>query len=105
MFCGFNSLDLFGNFGVLSAGDNDSENTLSAFLNDPKVNDKVTYLFIGQGDLEEAGMFGERVAGLRKALDNHKIKYEYFVGGGMGHDWTTWRHLLYHGFLPKLWRE
>ena len=105
MFCGFNSLDLFGNFGVLSAGDNDSENTLSEFLNDPKVNDKVTYLFIGQGDLEEAGMFGERVAGLRKALDNHKIKYDYFVGGGMGHDWTTWRHLLYHGFLPKLWRE
>jgi len=55
MYCGFNSLDLFGNFGVLSAGDNDAEKTLSSFLNDPKVNDKITYLFIGQGDQEEQG--------------------------------------------------
>jgi enterochelin esterase-like enzyme len=105
MFCGFNSLDIFGNFGVLSAGDNDSENTLSKFLNDPKVNDKITYLFIGEGDQEATGAMGARVAGLRKALDNHKIKYEYYVGGGMGHDWTTWRHLLYYRFLPNLWRK
>jgi enterochelin esterase-like enzyme len=105
MFSGFNSLDIFGNFGVLSAGDNDSEKTLSSFLNDPKVNDKVTYLFIGQGDQEESGMFGGRVAALRKSLDNHKINYEYYVGGGMGHDWTTWRHLLYYRFLPNLWRK
>ena len=105
MFCGFNSLDLFGNFGVLSAGDNDSEKTLSGFLNDPKVNDKITYLFVGQGDQEATGAMGARVEGLRKALDNHKIKYEYYVGGGMGHDWTTWRHLLYYRFLPNLWRK
>lgn len=105
MFCGFNSLDLFGNFGVLSAGDNDSEKTLSGFLNDPKVNDKITYLFVGQGDQEAQGAMGARVEGLRKALDNHKIKYEYYVGGGMGHDWSTWRHLLYYRFLPNLWRR
>jgi enterochelin esterase-like enzyme len=105
IFCGFNSLDIFGNFGVLSAGDTEPEKNLSTFLNDPKVNDKVTYLFIGQGDQEESGMFNARVAGLRKALDNHNIKYEYFVGGGMGHDWTTWRHLLYYGFLPNLFKK
>jgi enterochelin esterase family protein len=105
MFCGFNSLDLFANFGVLSAGDNDSEKTLSAFLNDPKVNDKITYLFVGQGDQEAQGLLGARVDGLRKALDNHKIKHEYYVGGGMGHDWSTWRHLLYYRFLPNLWRK
>lgn len=105
MFCGFNSLDLFANFGVLSAGDNDSEKTLSAFLNDPKVNDKITYLFVGQGDQEASGALGARVEGLRKALDNHKVKYEYYVGGGMGHDWSTWRHLLYYRFLPNLWRK
>jgi enterochelin esterase family protein len=105
MFCGFNSLDLFGNFGVLSAGDTDSEKSLSAFLNDPKANNKISYLFIGEGDQEATGAMGARVAGLRKALDNHKIKYEYYVGGGMGHDWTTWRHLLYYRFLPNLWRK
>jgi enterochelin esterase family protein len=105
MFCGFNSLGIFGNFGVLSAGDTDSEKSLSAFLNDPKVNDKITYLFIGEGDQEATGAMGARVAGLRKALDNHKIKYEYYAGGGMGHDWSTWRHLLYYRFLPNLWRK
>lgn len=105
MFCGFNSLDLFANFGVLSAGDVDSEKTLSGFLNDPKVNDKIKYLFVGQGDQEAQGALGARVEGLRKALDNHKIKYEYYIGGGMGHDWSTWRHLLYYRFLPNLWRK
>jgi len=105
MFCGFNSLDLFGNFGVLSAGDNDSEKTLLGFLNDPKVNDKIAYLFVGQGDQEATGAMGARVEGLRKALDHHKVKYEYYVGGGMGHDWSTWRHLLYYRFLPTLWRK
>lgn len=24
---------------------------------------------------------------------------------GMGHDWSTWRHLLYYRFLPNLWRK
>jgi enterochelin esterase-like enzyme len=106
MFCGFNSLDLFGNFGVLSAGDVDSEKSLSKFLNDPKVNDKISYLFVGQGDQEAQGAgLGARTEALRKALENHKIKHEYYVGGGMGHDWSTWRHLLYYRFLPNLWRK
>ena len=105
IFCGFNSLDLFANFGVLSAGDVNSEETLSKFLNDPKVNEKIGYLFIGQGDQEAQGALGNRCVALHKALDNHKIKHEYYVGGGMGHDWSTWRHLLYYRFLPNLWRD
>ena len=38
IFVGFNSLDLFANFGVLSAGDVNSEQIFSKFLNDPDVN-------------------------------------------------------------------
>jgi len=105
IFCGFNSLDLFANFGVLSAGDADSEKSLSDFLNDPHVNDKVDYLFIGQGDQEARGNLGARCEALHKALENHDIEHEYYVGGGMGHDWSTWRHLLYYRFLPNLWRK
>lgn len=105
IFCGFNSLDLFANFGVLSAGDMNSEETLKEFLNDPKVNDKIDYLFIGQGDQEAAGPMGNRCEALHKALENHKIEHEYYVGGKMGHDWSTWRHLLYYRFLPNLWRK
>jgi enterochelin esterase-like enzyme len=104
MFVGFRSLDLFGSFGVLSAGDTDAETSLASFLKDPAVNRKVDYLFVGQGIAEERGRFNQRVAGLRKALENHKIEHEYYAGGHGGHDWATWRHLLYARFLPRLWR-
>lgn len=105
MFVGFNSLDLFASFGVLSAGDMDSEKSLAKFLNDPGVNAKIDYLFVGQGAQEAEGRIGERCLALRKALENHNITHEYYVGGYSGHDWGTWRHLLYHRFLPGLWRK
>jgi enterochelin esterase family protein len=105
IFVGFNSLDLFASFGVLSAGDMDSENSFSKFLNNPDVNKKIDYLFIGQGALEAEGRMGERCVVLHKALENHKIEHEYYVGGHGGHDWSTWRHLLYTRFLPNLWRK
>ncbi len=105
MFVGFNSLDLFASFGVLSAGDTTAEETLPDFLNDPSVNDKIDYLFIGQGPMEAAGRFGARVDGLLHALAAHGIEHEYYVGGYTAHDWATWRHLLYYRFLPRLWRE
>lgn len=104
MFVGFRSLDLFANFGILSAGDSNAETTLASFLNDPNVNKKVDYLFVGQGTEEAKGFMGGRCVALHEALDNHKIKHEYYVGGHGGHDWSTWRHLLYYRFLPNLWK-
>lgn len=104
MFIGFRSLDLFANFGILSAGDGDAEKILAEFLNDPEVNEKVDYLFVGQGTEEAKGFFGARVKGLLEALDNHQVEYEYYEGGYGGHDWSTWRHLLHEKFLPNLWR-
>jgi enterochelin esterase family protein len=105
MFVGLNSLDLFANFGVLSAGDNDSESVIKTFLNDPDANKKVDYLFVGQGTEEANGQMGTRCVALHNALLNHKITHEYYVGGYGGHDWATWRHLLYYRFLPNLWRK
>lgn len=105
MFVGFNSLDLFASFGVLSAGDPDSETSLAAFLNDPEVNRKIDYLFVGLGTAESTGRMGERSEALRLALVNHGIEHEYYVGGYGGHDWATWRHLLHARFLPNLWRQ
>jgi enterochelin esterase family protein len=104
MFVGFNSLDLFANFGVLSAGDVDSENAVPKFLNDPDVNKKVDYLFLGQGTNEANAAIGARCIALHQALLKHNIKHEYYVGGAGAHDWSTWRHLLYYKFLPGLWR-
>ncbi|HYG23186.1 MAG TPA: alpha/beta hydrolase-fold protein [Verrucomicrobiae bacterium] len=104
MFVGFNSLDLFASFGVLSAGDMEAEKSLATFLNDADANRKIDYLFVGEGSLEAEGRFGARVAALVKALKSHGIEHEYYAGGHGGHDWATWRHLLYHRFLPNLWR-
>ena len=105
IFVGFNSLDLFANFGVLSAGDSDSENIFANFLNDPNVNNKVDYLFVGQGTEEAKGRMGARCLALHEALQKHNITHEYYVGGFGGHDWSTWRHLIYYRFLPNLWRK
>jgi enterochelin esterase family protein len=105
MLVGFNALDLFGSFGVLSAGDVNAEETLAKFLNTPNVNDKIDYLFVGQGKLEAEGRFNSRVKGLLDALTAHGIEHEYYVGGFTAHDWATWRHLLHECFLPKLWKK
>jgi enterochelin esterase-like enzyme len=105
MFVGFNSLDLFASFGVLSAGDVNSEAAVAKFLNDPEVNNKIDYLFVGQGAVEAEGRMGARCIALHDALVHHNIKHEYYVGGYGGHDWATWRHLLYYRFLPNLWRK
>ena len=105
MFVGFNSLDLFASFGVLSAGDVDSEAAIPTFLNDPDVNKKVDYLFVGQGTAEANAPLGKRCVVLHESLLKHKINHEYYVGGQGGHDWATWRHLLYYRFLPGLWRN
>jgi len=105
MFVGFHSLDLFANFGILSAGDVNAETSLAHFLNDPGVNEKVDYLFVGQGTEEAKGYMGQRCLVLHEVLEKHNIKHEYYVGGHGGHDWATWRHLLYYRFLPNLWEK
>lgn len=105
MFVGFRSLDLFANFGVLSAGDVNAETSIAKFLNDSGVNEKVDYLFVGQGTEEAKGRMGARCLALHEALEKHSIEHEYYVGGDAGHDWATWRHLLYYRFLPNLWRD
>ena len=102
---GFNSLDLFASFGVLSAGVPDPEKTLAQFLNNPSANERIDYLFVGQGTLEAKGRFGERVATLINALTDHGIEHEYYAGGHGAHDWATWRHLLHERLLPNLWRR
>ena len=102
MFIGFRSL-IFCKFGILSAATT-TQTTLKHFLTDPKVNEKVDYLFVGQGTMEASGFFNRRCKALVDALTNHEIKHDYYVGGDGGHDWGTWRHLLYYRFLPNLWR-
>ncbi|EDY82258.1 Putative esterase family [Verrucomicrobiia bacterium DG1235] len=103
MIVGLNSLDLFGSFGILSAGMTDAEEVLANFINDPQANQKVDYLFIGQGKLEAEGRWNDRVQALVNTLKTHDIEYEYSVAGYTAHDWATWRALLHEDFLPKLW--
>ena len=101
---GLSNLGLFSSFGILSAGDLETERVSAAFLNDPAANQKVDYLLVGQGPGEVATI-GKRAVALHEALQNHQIKHDYYVGGDGAHDWGTWRHLLYYKLLPNLWRK
>ena len=102
-FTGWKCLDLFSAFGILSAGDVNTEQTSAEFLRDPAANRKVDYLFVGQGTHEDRP--GTRTNVLHDVLLKYQIEHEYYVGGDGGHDWGTWRHLLYAKFLPGLWRK
>ncbi len=101
---GLKNLDLFSSFGILSAGDLETETVSAAFLNDPATNQKVDYLLVGQGT-GEVETIGKRAVALHQALQKHNIKHDYYVGGDGAHDWGTWRHLLYYKLLPNLWRK
>ena len=106
MFSGMEQcLDLFANFGVLSAGDPNPEQTMPRFFATENVNDKIDYLFVGQGTEEAHNMFNVRVKGFVDKLKEKGIEHEYYEGGIGGHDWATWRHLLYFRFLPNLFKD
>ena len=98
---GFKSLDLFRSFGIMSAGDPESEKSTPEFLNDPAINQKVDYLFVGLGTHENQP--ANRSVVFHQILEKRRIAHDYYIGGDGGHDWGTWRaHLAY--MLPKLWR-
>ena len=88
-------------FGILSAGDPESEKSTPEFLNDPAINQKVDYLFVGLGTHENQPT--NRSVVFHQILEKHRVAHDYYIGGDGGHDWGTWRaHLVY--MLPKLWR-
>jgi len=98
---GFKALDLFRSFGILSAGDPESEKSTPEFLNDPAINQKVDYLFVGLGTHENQPT--NRSVVFHQILEKRRVVHDYYIGGDGGHDWGTWRaHLAY--MLPKLWR-
>jgi enterochelin esterase-like enzyme len=97
---GFKCLDLFSSFGILSAGDPDSEKSTPEFLNDPQTNSKVDYLLVGLGTYENQPT--NRSVAFHAILEKHHIKHDYYIGGDGAHDWATWRHLMYARLLPNL---
>ena len=99
---GFKCLDLFRSIGILSAGDPESEKSVPEFLNDPQINAKVDYLFVGLGTYENQP--ANRTVVFHAVLDKHAVKHDYYIGGNGGHDWATWRDHLHARLLPNLFR-
>jgi enterochelin esterase-like enzyme len=100
---GFKCLDLFRSFGILSAGDPESEKSVPEFLNDPQINAKVDYLFVGLGTYENQPT--NRSVVFHGILEKHAVKHDYYIGGNGGHDWATWRDHLHSRLLPNLFRK
>jgi enterochelin esterase family protein len=98
---GLKNLDVFGSIGILSAAE--SFDLIPGVLEDPELNDKVDYLFVGAGTHETTP--DSRQAVLHITLEEKNIKHEYYIGSDGAHDFVTWRHLLYYKFLPNLWRD
>jgi enterochelin esterase family protein len=99
---GFKALELFASFGILSAGDPESEKSTPEFLRDPATNRKVDYLLVALGTHENQAT--NRSVVFHQILEKHGIVHDYYIGGDGGHDWGTWRAHLHH-MLPKLWRK
>jgi enterochelin esterase-like enzyme len=99
---GFDALDLFASFGILSAGDPASETSSAGFLQDPTTNAKIDYLLVGLGTHENQP--ANRSVVFHQILEKHGIRHDYAVGGNGGHDWATWRWLLHDRLLPNLFR-
>jgi enterochelin esterase family protein len=100
---GFKCLDLFASFGILSAGDPQSEKSTLEFLHNPHINKEIDYLLVGLGTYENQPQ--NRSVAFHRILEKYNIKHDYYVGGNGAHDWATWRHLLYARLLPNLWRN
>ncbi len=98
---GMNNLDVFGSIGILSAAE--SFDLMPGVIDDPNLNDKIDYLFVGAGTNETRPE--SRQVQLHKTFDEKNIKHEYYIGSDGAHDFVTWRHLLYYKFLPNLWKE
>ncbi|MFH0841197.1 MAG: alpha/beta hydrolase-fold protein [Bacteroidota bacterium] len=97
---GFNNLDLFASFGLLSSAESLD---LTPAIGQPDFNSKVDYLFVGAGTNETRP--GARHEVLHNELEKRGVKHEYYIGSAGAHDFITWRHLLYYKFLPGLWRK
>ena len=97
---GFNNLDLFASFGLLSSAESLD---LTPAIGQSDFNSKVDYLFVGAGTNETRP--GARHEVLHNELLKRNITHEYYIGSAGAHDFITWRHLLYYKFLPGLWRK
>jgi len=97
---GFNNLDKFASFGLLSSAES-LDKTPS--VDRPDFNSMVDYLFVGAGTNETRS--GARHEVLHNEFVKRNIKHEYYIGSNGAHDFITWRHLLYYKFLPGLWRK
>ena len=96
---GLNNLDLFASFGLLSSAESLD---LNPNIDDPDINEKIDYLFIGAGTHETNP--DSRHVQLHEKFEELGIEHEYYIGSEGAHDFVTWKHLLYYEFLPNLWK-
>ena len=105
MFVGLNSLDLFGSFGMLSAGDVDSEKTMASVPQRSRLSTGRSITCSSARGVRKRRVGWAPVASRCTTRSSHTASRTSTTSGVIGgHDWATWRHLVYERFLPGLWR-
>jgi len=96
--------DQFAYVAVWSAGigqnAGDWETRNAAFLDNPRVNERIKLFSISVGD-KDFTLNGSKA--LAEVLTKHGIKNQLHISGG-GHTWINWRHYL-NDLVPQLFRD
>jgi enterochelin esterase-like enzyme/glyoxylase-like metal-dependent hydrolase (beta-lactamase superfamily II) len=101
---GLGHLDLFSYIGIFSAGARNFSERHADLLDDPSgANAKLKLLFLGCGTLDT--LAAEGTEELHALLTKKGIAHTYWTLEGAAHTWVVWRMVLYHEFLPRLWRS
>ncbi len=101
---GLNHLELFSHIGIFSAGRGSFAEEHPDLVADPEsTNKKLALFFLGCGTYDPLAAEGMGV--MHKELEQAGIEHIYWTLEGAGHTWVVWRTILYHEFLPRLWRK
>jgi enterochelin esterase family protein len=101
---GLNHLELFSHIGIFSAGRSNFAEDHPDLVADPtSTNEKLALFFLGCGTYDP--LAAEGMAAIHQELQGAGIDHIYWTLEGAGHTWAVWRNILYHEFLPRLWRD
>jgi acetyl esterase/lipase len=101
---GLSRRDLFASFGMFSGGGSpEFAQRHATLLSEPeRTNREVDLLFLGTGRADPRPLAA--LTSLHQIFNERGVHHDFWTDSPEGHNWSVWRPLLAHGFLPRLFR-